>query len=231
MRELILFLAQYPLSFRRFLAFMTGLCICVLINTDTATQAEDSSGTATIAACTELLKTDLESDSSRDCVQNLAGLLRLLEPESADAGNIKKILDDLPRDKHNAYSLASLAFWELKNGEPARASELLLALILRYPTDPDIARYRIALARAFRESGDFLQSAAQLAPIIENQSSVTPWALLEQARLYHAQKDIDNASRVYQQIETIARDSESARIAAIERRSITLHQMAETPEE
>jgi predicted Zn-dependent protease len=128
----------------------------------------------------------------QDAVQQLSALLVLLPPSDPVANAVGDRLDV----QQSADAQMALAFHALKTGSGRNASQRFLDLILQYPGDPRINRFRIALARAFRLDRQYDLAAAQLEPLMNLNTTDGKWAMLEKAYLLRETGNIEGAVTV-----------------------------------
>ncbi|MBN1356876.1 hypothetical protein JXA40_11495 [bacterium] len=195
----------------------------------TAVAAETATGAdlnARVRECVEIVRSGENPVDTRDCLERLAGYLKLIEPDDITAREIRECLEGVPEERWTPFLQAALGSHYLKTGNPDKASEMYLDLILSFPSDPKIMRYRIALAEAFRMSGNYIQAAAQLEPLLESRSTESAWAILEMARLNQSRGLPDKALENYRKIELQAAGTKVAEIARRESREIRLNQWA-----
>lgn len=180
-----------------------------------------------ISDCSNI-STGVSGEISREsCIDLLFSWLVLLEPGDARADIVRGIIETIPESDLSPVLLANKAGDLLQNGKPAQAAEKYLDLILKFPKDENINRWRIALARAFRDSGNFKQAKEQLALIASGGSIDASWALLEQARLHYALDEIGESERLYRAIETRSTDKLLRSIVQSELKKLNLKKLAE----
>ncbi len=167
----------------------------------------------TLEGCRDLLENDRESDELKIGVHNLAGYLLIMDPNHPGIPEVAAFLSGLPDDLESLTVAGAEAYHLMMIKQPEKASEIYLELILRYPSHPDINRYRIALARAFRESGRLRQAIAQLESILKQAPVLAPWVLLERAKIHTLEDEQDDALRTVARIIDRFGDSYPARMA------------------
>lgn len=138
------------------------------------------------------------SDDAKDAIAELSSLLLLLDNETPDIHSLRDRLQS--QSQQNNDALIAIALKNLQSGFPDQAAESLLELILKLPQDPRVNRFRIGLARAFRQDERFDLAVAQLEPILELKTPDGRWATLEYARILRTQGDNQTAINIYQSI-------------------------------
>ncbi|MGB3977207.1 MAG: hypothetical protein WBM02_08985 [bacterium] len=129
-----------------------------------------------------------------DAIEQLAALLLLLPPSDSMGSITSESLERFIQISPDA--LMAQAFYSLQSGNPKIASQRLLDIILKYPDEPRINRFRIALARAFREEGKYDLAAAQLDPLMNLITTDGKWATLEKVDLLHKTGDFKGAVQI-----------------------------------
>lgn len=137
----------------------------------------------------------------QDAIQQLSALLLLLPPSDP----VTKAVGDRLAVQQSADAQMAMAFHALKNGSAQNASQRFLDLILRYPGDSRINRFRIALARAFRMDRQYDLAAAQLDPLMNLDTADGQWAMLEKAYLLRETGNIESALTVLKTLAPAAR--------------------------
>jgi predicted Zn-dependent protease len=132
-----------------------------------------------------------DDTDKRDAVEQLAALLLVIPPSdpihTALADRLEIHVDDTPD------ASMAIAFQALATGQSQKASRRLLDLILQYPDDYRINRFRIALARAFGADNQFDLAAAQLEPLMNTSTTNGQWAMLEKGLLLHEAGQYEDA--------------------------------------
>lgn len=141
-----------------------------------------------------------------DAVQQLAALLILLPPSdpiySTLVDRLRIHIDDMPDAQ------MAVAFQALATGQPQEASQHLLDLILQYPGDHRINRFRIALARAFRADRQYDLAIAQLEPLMNTTTTNGKWAMLEHALLLQEMGRYEDAITVLTELAASLEDTD-----------------------
>jgi len=146
-----------------------------------------------------------QSGNSDEKTRALSQLSALLLQLDVDAPESLELMDRLePLGNQSADAGMAVAFQTLRRGFPEKSSRHLLDLILKYAADPRVNRFRIGLARAFRQDGQFDLAAAQLEPIMNLQTPTGRWATLERALLYRTQGADEDAIRLLEDLEKAA---------------------------
>ncbi|MCD4653045.1 hypothetical protein K8T06_03830 [bacterium] len=140
-----------------------------------------------------------EPEDKNQSMAQLAALLLIIDNDAPEISGLKNRL--ATQTEISIEADIALALQLLQIGFPDKAAQKLLDLILKYPDDFRINRFRIGLARAFRQDGQFELAAAQLEPIMDLHTSDGRWATLERARLYQTQNNSKLAIELYEQIE------------------------------
>jgi len=163
------------------------------------------------------------ASDSDDALTQLAALMLLLDTDAAIAGNLMDRLET-QRDT-SADADAALGFQMLRRGFSEKGSQRLLDLVLKHPGDPRVNRFRIGLARAFRQDGQFDLAAAQLEPIMDLKTPDGQWATLEQARLLRSQGDDDGAIRLLTALEQSASSDYLRQLAHSEKQEASFNRI------
>lgn len=155
------------------------------------------------------------TEDKSEAMSQLASLMLLLD---TDAPLIRDLTDRLDTQSDASVdAAAAVGFQMLRQGLSESGSQRLLDLILKYPSDPRVNRFRIGLARAFRQDGQFDLAAAQLEPIMDYKTPDGRWATLERARLYRAMNDDTDAIRLLEALESEAVNDYLRQIAHTEK--------------
>jgi tetratricopeptide (TPR) repeat protein len=202
----------------------TGSVVLILFLCVHTTSAVDFSDAH--KQCAALMETMESPKEIRSCLTTLAGYLNLLDADDINADSISSLIKSAPKNLQTAYVRAAYGSYQLRLGNPEKSTEIFLELILSFPADPNILRYRTILAEAFRLSGDLDQAAAQLEPLLMVKTPESAWVFLEKARLCQAEDNAEEALRYYRRIEVRAPGSKVADIALKESRYIRLNQWA-----
>jgi tetratricopeptide (TPR) repeat protein len=161
-----------------------------------------------------------------ELIDRISGYRYLLDVSNENMQLIRKFFESIPKSSQTASSLAASAYDLMQLNQPGKAAEVYLNVILGFPKDPRIQRYRIALARSFREAGDYRQAASQLEPIQKGNTPDAWWAKLERARVYLAAGDEQNAVKMYKTIETQSDNLKLTEIARAELEQLHLKKLA-----
>lgn len=155
----------------------------------------------------------LGSDSQVDLLEKLAGALILIDTDNPVAEKIRLKLEQIPDKKKTARICAAIASDKLRQGDYRNACKLYFDLILRFPKDPNINRFRIAMARAYVMNREFDQAKAHLDPITRLPTIDAGWASLELAKISMLGQNLDEARRRYKSIEIAFPGSFAAKIS------------------
>ncbi|MBN1879775.1 hypothetical protein JW823_06660 [bacterium] len=101
----------------------------------------------------------------------------------------------------------AIAFSLLSDNQPEEASKRLLDLILRYPNEPRIQRFRIALARSFRAEGQLSMATAQLDPLFDFATDTGRYAILEKAMILKDMQETQKALDLLNQLDSAGVES------------------------
>ncbi len=154
-----------------------------------------------------------DSETIRDGLEELAGILVLIDPDHAVAPLIRDALSKI-RDKDRSVRVASaLAIDLVRQGQYDGAAKAYFDIILRFPRDPSITRFQIALARAYIMQQEFDKARATLEPLTRKQSVESSWAVLELARIALLNRHQDEAIRRYRSIPVASPGSFAAKLA------------------
>ena len=179
---------------------------------------------ARIKNCEERIRAEQAGDSRTESSKELAGYLRLLDPDDDVASGIYDFLSAEDANSFPPETCSSIAYFLLERGEPVKASSIYLELILKFPDHPDVEKYRVALAESFAKAGDESHAKAQLMPLAKSNHPESVWAMLELARISQLQKNQKEALTWYHKVETQLPESKAADIARQESRSIQFNQ-------
>ncbi|MBN1297175.1 hypothetical protein JXA80_10375 [bacterium] len=138
-------------------------------------------------------------EARSEALIQLSSLLLVLDTDDPATHVIQDKLSSLASQSIDAE--ISTALHALHTGSTASASQLLLDLVLQHPADHRIHRFRIALARCFRDDGQLDLAAAQLEPVMNGSTPDSLWAKLERARLYRIAGHYDEAMTLYSVLE------------------------------
>ncbi len=136
-----------------------------------------------------------------DAIEQLSALLLILPTSDPMSSISNDLLERFIRVSPDA--LMAQALYLLQSGYPQIASQRLLDLILSYPDDPRINRFRIALARAFKEEGKHDLAVAQLDPLMNTMTIDGKWATLEKAILLHETGDFKSAVQILKSLTSV----------------------------
>jgi len=136
----------------------------------------------------------------KESMEQLAALLLIIDKDSPLVNTLTDKLVTYSGISSSHIDVA-IAFQGLRVGFPDKAAEGMLDLILKHQNDFRVNRFRIGLARAFRQTGQFELAAAQIDPIVDLRTSDGRWATLERARIYQSQNDSKHAIELYKSIQ------------------------------
>ena len=182
-------------TLRNCIPFLAIICLLAPV------RAQDMPSTVSITQWQDSWLAKWQSDASEDktdAITQLAALHLLTEGKTEESGELQAKLMAV-KGSYTAVD-AALAFQLLETGFQDQAAKELLDLILNYPDDARVVRFRIGLARAFIQDNQFDLAGAQLEPIVNPDTPSGQWALLEQARLLKASGETDLAINSYNEL-------------------------------
>ncbi len=141
-----------------------------------------------------------------DSITQLAALLLLIannDPQSTPLIERLEMQADVSPEAQMA-----LAFHSLNSGLAQNASKRLLDLILRYPDDQRIPRFRIALARSFHLDGQLDMASAQIDPLINFETDSGQYAAIEKALIYIDLHENEKAVELLEKLLQISEESD-----------------------
>ncbi len=145
--------------------------------------------------------------------EKLAGILVLIDSDHTAAPLIRDALSKV-RDKDRTVRVATaLALDLVRQGQYDEAAKAYFDIILRFPRDPSITRFQIALARAYIMHKEFDKARATLEPLARKQTIESSWAVLELARIALLNRRQDEAIRRYKSIQVAFPASFAAKLA------------------
>ena len=175
------------------------LVICV--NQDTLlAQPSLVDGESRIFELIKLAAENTDSLSGRQAEMELAGFMMLFAEDEDLREKIGAELKNVPGSLRTPEILIALAYYDEMHGNFALSADTYLQIILKYPTDKDIQRYRIALAESLRKAEQYDQALAQLELLQNQNNGFSVWAQLEIARLYRSMGNQAKASSYYQKV-------------------------------
>lgn len=147
-----------------------------------------------------------DQQDKHDAIVQLSALLLLLSDSDPNKQDLIDRLEIHVTDSVDAQM--AIAFSKLASSNPGDASKRLLDLIMRFPDEPRVQRFRIALARSFRMQGQLETANAQLEPLLNPNTEDGRWALLEKAMILDDLHDTHKAIELLKQLaETSAQPS------------------------